>query len=164
MKSDRLSGEVCNPFPVPLHEAAVYYGGNIYVIDRSLAPGEAFRLDGRYPKNLEWRLTQRRVTSDSREVTVPWDPTSQDVPRILELMMFHGAAGGRNYTRLLHHYQAYVDLSDQLKMQRAVLVGRLDGRAATLQRDGDAMDSHYDRTWTVGRAVLPVVIERRSGT
>ena len=163
-KSDRLSGEVCNPFPVPLHEATIYYGGNLYVIDRSLAPGEAFRLDGRYPKNLEWRLTQRRVTSDSREVTVPWDPASQDVPRILELMMFHGSAGGRNYTRLLHHYQAYVDLSDQLKMQRAVLVGRLDGRAATLQRDGDAMDSHYDRTWTVGRAVLPVVVERRSGT
>ena len=92
-----------------------------------------------------------------KEITVPWNRSGVDVPRIVQIMMFHKAAGGRGYTRLLHRYQGCVDRSDNLKVGRGVFVGRAADRAAEIQRDGKSMGDNYGRHWTFYRIVLPVV-------
>lgn len=160
---ERVTGVVRNPFSATLIDPVLYFAGNVYSIDRNLGPGESARIEGRFPKNLEWRLTQRRVSEESREVSSPWEPSSVDVPRIMDVMMLYGAAGGQNYTQLSLQYQPFVDLSEQLKLQRAILGGRLERRATTLHRDGEPLDKEYDRQWTFGRVVLPVKLDKRSG-
>lgn len=164
LKGERLSGAVRNPFREPLLDAAIYFQSNVYPIDRTMAAGESIRLDGRFPKNLEWRLTRRRVSTESKEVTTPWHPEELDIPRIVEMMMFHSAAGGRNYTQLTLDFQPYVDMSEHLKLNRAILIGRLASRPTTLHRDGKSLGQQYDQQWTYARAILPVRVEKRSGS
>jgi len=160
---EKVTGVVRNPFSETLLDPVLYFAGNVYPIDRHLGPGESARIEGRFPKNLEWRLTQRRVSEESREVSSPWEPSSVDVPRIMDVMMLYGAAGGQNYTQLSLKYQPFVDLSEQLRLHRAILAGRLERRATTLHRDGEPLDKESDRQWTYGRVVLPVKLDKRSG-
>ena len=67
--------------------------------------------------------TSRRGDKYRQEVT-PYDQSSTDLPYILRTMMFYEAAGGRRYTGLWNAYQGFVDLSDLLKADRAILVAQ----------------------------------------
>ena len=87
---------------------------------------------------------------------MPWDEASRDVPRIVEMMMWHDAAGGRNYTGLLHRYQGEIDLSDHLRTGRAVLIARTDEPGAELALNGQAPPEENVRRWTWRRIVFPV--------
>ena len=77
-------------------------------------------------------------------------------------MMFDEAAGGHRYTGLLHRYQSFADLSDQLQMDRAILVGMVEGRdrpgvvAADLLDRQQPMNGPQDKHWTFYRFVFPV--------
>ena len=77
-----------------------------------------------------------------------------DVPRIVEMLMFHEAAGGARYTRLTHRYQSWLDMSDHLNLNRAVLVGRVAKGASRLLVGGDVIVP--DQQWVYYRIVLPV--------
>jgi hypothetical protein len=140
----------------------VLFGSWAFPLDRNLLPGEETRLSltSTY-RNLEWRLTRRRVTNENKDISTPWDGESLDVPRILEMMMFHDAAGGQTYTRLAHRYQAYLDLSNQLKMGRAILMGRGVEPATQLCRDGQPLTAAYEQHWTYYRIVLPVEVKKK---
>jgi len=151
-----LEGEIVNPLPVELHDCLVLYSVWAYRLERTggtLRPGQRTRVEVERPLNLEWRLTRRRVL-DNRNVTTPWNAQSLDVPRLIEVMMFHGAAGGDDYTSLTHRYQNYLDLSDHLQSGRAILLGRASEPGRTLEIDG-ADDPPGDR-WTFCRVLFPV--------
>ena len=150
-----LSGRMVNPLEVELNDCQVLYRNWSYPLTGSLRPGEAVAFDGLRPRNLEWRLTRRQVV-ESRDVSTPWDQASLDAARILEVLMFYQAAGGRKYTGLTNRYQPYLDLSEHLRMGRAILVGRGSEPAATLNRDGRSQEELTDRRWTVYRVVFPV--------
>ena len=105
-------------------------------------------------------LTQRRVVN-GRNVTTPWERQSTDVPRILQLIMFYEAANGRNYTQLLHDYQRSLDLSDQLRLRRALLVGRAADATTEIVLQGQAVAAEHRSSWTYYRLLFPVQ-ERRS--
>jgi len=126
------------------------------------------------PLNLEARLTQRRV-EQSKDVSTPWEQDSVDIPRIMQMLMFHEAARGRNYTGLTHRYQPKIDLSEHVRLGQAVLVGRAASVAGTLRvppafngtstRDAGARvpttdaplaESADTNTWTWYRVILPV--------
>jgi hypothetical protein len=157
-----LTGELTNPLPVELTDGMLAHNDWAYLIQGSFAPGQTIRIDEQTSlRRLDWRLTRRTVV-DTKDVSTPWDQSSTDVPRILEIMMFHRAARGQAYTELSHRYQAYVDLSDHLRMGRAILMGRAESRAADLVRDGQPMADNYDRHWTFYRVVLPVENESPS--
>ena len=79
-----------------------------------------------------------------------------DVGRVLEMMMFHNAAGGRAYTQLGDEYQQFVDLSHHLKLGRAVLFGRVKKPGTKLLRDGQEVRDELDVNWTYYRIVFPV--------
>ncbi len=156
--SNRLAGQLENPLPIELTECSVFFGQWLYRLEShggALAPGDTVQMERESPGNLEWRLTRRRI-EDARDVSTPWNQNDLEVPRILEMMMFHGAAGGDRYTQLKHRYQGFVDLSQQLRRGRAVLVGRGAQPATHVEIDGSEATEQYDRTWTFYRVVFPV--------
>lgn len=155
-----ISGEIVNPLTVPVRECVLAYNHWSYRLPQELAPGARVRFSRRLPDgNLVWRLTQKYVGEDYKEFATPWDETSRDVPRIIEMMMWHEAAGGRSYTGLLHRYQGDLDLSHHLRSGRAVLVGRVADSAAPLLLDGQPLDDATARRWTWYRVIYPVTVE-----
>lgn len=153
-----LRGTIRNPLPAELTDCALLFENWAYRLEGvrgRLGPGEATRIDREHPFNLEWRLMRRRV-KDTDLVITPWDAASKDIPRILEMMMFHGAAGAAGYTQLTHQYQGFVDLSDHLTAGCAVLVGRLAQPAVRLASPDIDLPERRDQAWTFVRVVWPV--------
>jgi hypothetical protein len=150
-----LRGEVINPLTSELADALVFYENWVYEISGKWLPGQRLSLEGRSPRNLQWRLTRRKVV-DSKDVSTPWDRAAYDVPRIVEILMFHKAAGGESYTELTNRFTPSLDLSDQLHTGRALIVGRGPGPAHDLQQHGQPLTSAVDRSWTFYRIVIPV--------
>lgn len=156
-RMEEIQGRITNPLDVELRDCVLFYGNLVWVYSgKTLGPGESFDVQSDARMKLRaWRLNHHRVV-DSQDVQDPWDTASHDVPRIVEMMMFHEAARGRTYTHLTHRYQAYTDLSDHLRMGRAILVGRAKTSIAHLQRKGRDLKENYDQHWTFYRLVLPV--------
>ena len=153
-----LRGNVVNPLPVELRDCMVLFENWAYRLDQTegqLAPGQTARIDRERPFNLEWRLMRRRVR-DISDVTTPWDPSLRDVPRIMEMIMFHEAAGGASYTQLTHGFQEDMDLSDHLNAGSAILWARSGERAAELSVEPRDETRDRDQFWTFVRIVFPV--------
>ncbi|HTQ39965.1 MAG TPA: hypothetical protein VMJ32_13130 [Pirellulales bacterium] len=150
----RLRGTVVHHLPAELRDGVLLFDRWAYPLG-TLTPGKSVALESLEPQTMDTYLTKRR-TVDAREEVPTYDRTSFDVPRIIEVMMFHEAAGGANYTGLLHRYQRFVDLTNQLKFGRAILVGRgPDG--AVVQIDGQPVaDDAANRHTSMYRFVLPV--------
>ena len=156
-----LRGEVHNPLEVDLVEALVLYQNSSYLIDGVLRSGETVSLDQLSHKDLRWKLQQRVVVSN-RDVSTHWDP--EDVrpghlPRILELMMFYGAAGGESYVDLTHRYQPYIDLSLALRTGRAILLGRCNEALSELSDDQELLSAEANAHWTYVRILFPVEMQ-----
>lgn len=153
-----LSGTVGNPLPVELTDCSLLFENWVYRLENVrgvLRPGESTRIDREHPFNLQWRLMRRRV-QDTNQAITPWDSASTDVPRILEMMMFHEAAGATGYTQLTHQYQGFVDLSDHVTSGCAVLVGRCSVPLVRLVTPGVERAEQASQAWTFVRIVWPV--------
>src|SRR5262249_11020276 len=82
----------------------------------------------------------------------------EDLSRIVEVMMFHEAAGAANYTGLSNRQGQFADFNDLLQFDQAILIGR-GANAAELQIDGQpASAAEMGRHETVYRFLLPVTI------
>jgi hypothetical protein len=100
-------------------------------------------------------LVRRRAIDEETRTMAAWDQRSFDVPRIMEMIMFHDAAGGREYTGLVHRHAAWLDLSRHIAAGRAILIGRVSAGATSLIKSADfPRDAVQD--WTFCRLVLPV--------
>jgi hypothetical protein len=82
-------------------------------------------------------------------------------------MMFFEEADGRQYTGLSNRYQGFVDFSNLLKTNLAVLVGRAEGGApeasgcgAELLCNGRPVPESQVRHTTIYRFVFPVETEQ----
>jgi hypothetical protein len=152
----QLTGQVRNPLPFSLEDCLLAFGDWAYSIERLEARGSV-AVDELTLRGLEYLLTRRKVDVKQMEnITTPWDPEDVDVPRILQMMMFHQAAGGRAYTGWLDRFQGYVDLSGHLTLGRAILVGRASQAGAHLKRDGQTLTDGREQHWTFYRIVYPV--------
>jgi hypothetical protein len=162
LRDDMLRGKLTNPLPFELRDCAVLIGTSIYPLDETLSPGETINMDlhGGKRRDLERRLTRRRVTHETKEEISPWDAGNLDVIRTMEVLMFHEASGGQPYTKLSNRYQPYVDLTEQLRLGRAVLVGRAEKPAATWLRGEQPLQNEPDKSWAYYRIVFPVTREK----
>lgn len=152
----RLHGVLVNPLKVELLDGVLFFETSAYKLKERLAPGERLALTPQSPVvHVERRLTQRRIV-DTGETKVAWNPESFDIPRIMEIMMFHDAAGGRAYTGLASRQQPFVDLSGHLKAGRAVLLARAETPAARILQDGQEVAADQSRQFTFFRLVFPV--------
>jgi hypothetical protein len=159
-------GTITNTLPFPLRNCILAYRGSAYDVG-TLAAGQAFRLEPTAKRSeLKTLLTgQRQVRVEGEKwqnETTPYDQSSTDLAYILRMMMFHEAAGGRRYTRLWNDYQDFVDLSELLKADRAILVAQTPIAASEghqggeLLRDGRPLTSSKDQHETIYRFVFPV--------
>ena len=158
-----LKGEFRQPLPVDLTDVLLIHGEKLFRLGK-LPAGQTVHVEDFPPLNLEARLTQRTVV-DAKDVSTPWDKASIDVPRILLMMMFHDAARGSSYTGLTNRYQPYLDLTDHVRLGRAVLAGRAPAGISQLQTPGgeSLVDPAEMQSWTWYRIVLPVH-PQQSGT
>ena len=161
-KSGRLSGTVKNPFDFRLKNCRLIYENWAYVLERPLEPSETFDLQTETKeKTLRGMLTRKVQESEklNRSNNTIWDPTDTKIDRIANMMMFYQAAGGSNYTGLSLDYQPFADKSDNLYLNRAVLVGEVDRQGVELLIDGERASEKYDQTVTVVRILLPVAVK-----
>ncbi|NQU20884.1 MAG: hypothetical protein HQ567_06340 [Candidatus Nealsonbacteria bacterium] len=158
----RLTGTIRNGLDVSLSECMVVYAGQVYNLDE-FEPGELIRLTTTAPHSgLGTLLTGRRLVplGDSYEVKEnEYIQSSKNTSAmyVLRAMMFYEGIDGQQYTKLSHAYQGFVDFSDLLQMNRAVLVARAPaGRAgAELLRKDRPVESPGEHL-TVYRFVFPV--------
>ena len=151
----QLRGEVRNPLKVDLAGCYLYFAPWAYQLGK-IPAGQTFLVGtSTVRRNLHWRLT-RRTLSEVSDLTTPWDQYSRDIPRIIEMMMFHAAAGGEKYTGLQNRYQSFVDMSNHLSIGEAVLVGRTTHPATELRRGAEPLEDDYDRRWAFYRFVIPI--------
>jgi hypothetical protein len=151
-----LAGDLVQPLDVPLEECLLAHGEKLYRLG-TVAAGQRLAIADFPPLDLEARLTQRRI-EQSKDVATPWEKDSIDVPRIVQMLMFHEAARGRSYTGLSHRYQGDIDLSEAIRLGRAVLVGRAkEGASRLVDGEGKLVVAEDEATgWTWYRVVFPV--------
>ena len=151
----KLVGSLASHLDAPLEDAVLFYDRWAYRL-RTLGPGQRIDVEtGLDPQTVDTYL--RHVTAQGdRNVALPYDRASFDVPRILEIMTTFELAGGQKYTGLTNNYQGFVDMSRLIRNGRAVLVGRSRIRATEMQRDGKSLSSDRGQHWTIYRYVFPV--------
>lgn len=156
-----LAGTIAHRLPFSLERCRLLHAGWLYDVG-TLRAGDVYDCGtGRGPRSLASSLTRRAAVKE-RDATPRWDATTTDVARILEVVGFHAAAGGRAYTGLPAGRLGRLDLSPLLAVDRAVLVGEL---AATTQvtswrvaaRSGAALPR--PAAPTLVRIVVPVSAE-----
>jgi hypothetical protein len=158
-----LDGELTNPLPIALTDSLVAFEDRLYRLGK-LQPGQMVSLGTLTPLNLEARLTELTFEG-SKEVSTVWKRDSNDLPRIVQMLMFHESARGRTYTGLTHRYQPYLDLSGHLGLGRAVLVGKaaepitrlVDGSELAHQDDLAQASDRTALTWC--RVIFPVRLQ-----
>ncbi len=156
-KDGLLTGDLRNPLDIELEDVLLAYDRWAYRLEGTFKANAVLRVENLQRRDLEWRLTQRRLMhSRTSYSTTPWDPASRDLRRILEIMMFHQAAGGPSYTGLGQSYQGWLDMSEHLRLGRAVLVGRARTAAMVLEANGQASVGEDGGEWTWYRLVFPV--------
>ncbi len=154
--TDAVMGTFTNPLPIRLANCVLLYGNWAYVMDRAIEPNETIDVESEMREKTLKGLYTRRRQSGGDDVNTPWDATDTSLSRILNLMMFYEAVGGEGYTKLTHDYQGYLDLSDHLRLGRAILVGQTLDVATPLKIDGTSMKADCDKKLTVARVVFPV--------
>jgi hypothetical protein len=175
VEEDRVpTGTLTNPFDFPLHDCLLAYGNWVYELGESgtVEPHQTVTIGPMLMRReLRTFLTGRKTVLDDdpahmkdkfHEELTPYDQGSVDVAYVLRAMMFFRAAGGRTYTGLWNRYQAFVDFSDLLQANRAVLVAGVPddvaaGRhGADLLSDGRPMAGPGDPHKVIYRFVFPV--------
>ena len=168
---DLPSGRIVNSLPLGLQNCLLVYDRWVYQLG-TLEPGQFARIDSLTERTeLKTLLTDRRMVPDEkgdkiRRQATPYDTSSDNIPYILRTMMFFDAAGGSRYTHLSNRYQPFVDLSDLLGPDRAILVAVGPDRqspGAELLRDGKYLDADQNRHVTMYRFVFPVT-EKEEGS
>ena len=131
----------------------------IYVPRGKLERGLNVRLEQLQRRDLEAHLTKRRVL-ESDDASAGWDPGSNDVARIADLMLFHGAARGESFTGLSHRYFGRLDLSDRLRQNNAILVIANAPSVGAITAVSEKGNPEAAQSWRYWRLILPVQSER----
>jgi hypothetical protein len=141
--------------PVPLKNAFLAHGDWMYRAHNEVRPGEVINVANLERKHLEYFFTRRSVLKD-KEVSAPWNQEETDIPRIMDIMMFHRGLQGRRYTVLSHRYHGSLDLTHLLHQGYAVLVGRSETPLVESTLGGKALEEANVRRWTYYRILYPV--------
>jgi len=156
-----LTGSLTSEMDQPLEDCLLAYGGWAYPLS-TIAPRASLEI-GPFlqQRRLETHLKRPRMVHDPAknqylQVSTPYDRASDDVGLILQQMMFYRIAKAQAYTRLFHRYQPHVDLSHQLVMGRAILLGRVPRAATAVKIDGHRIPDPQTKRDTFYRFILPV--------
>jgi hypothetical protein len=164
-RKELLTGTITNTLDFPLTQCILAYQDWVYDLG-TIEPGHSVDVGAEANRSeLKTLLTGRRLVAEEKDKyhqeSTPYDQSSVDVSYILRAMMFFEAAGGQHYTGLGNDYQGFVDLSNLLKTNRAILVAHAPADAVAvlgseLLRDGQPLRGPQDRHTVIYRFVFPV--------
>ncbi len=153
-----LAGSLQSRLDEPLRDCVLLYDRWAYPIG-TLDARARFSVEKKLEPQAVETYFKRQSLIDEQGALSTYDPTSLDVGRIVETMMFHQHLGGADYTQLSNQYQHFIDLSGLLRCGRAILVGRGPKAGGQLMRgitDLTPLENAGDRHWTFYRFVFPV--------
>ncbi|MEQ1830598.1 MAG: hypothetical protein ABL921_31895, partial [Pirellula sp.] len=156
---DQLEGSISNPLDVDLLDGILIYRRRAYTLKTRLRPGDEITFSAStVPKDVVRRL-QRRQHVGGEERSSPWSPAdTTKLDRLLELIAFHQAAGGSNYTSLYNRYLGALDCTDVIQLDRAILLAEVNDAslAWSVQRDGLPVQALDGQRKTFVRLLIPV--------
>ncbi|MCA9018109.1 MAG: hypothetical protein KDA77_22495, partial [Planctomycetaceae bacterium] len=169
----QLSGSLTHQFSGPLKEWILAYGNRVYLpvvnpeqLEASYIPASQTwningpRIESRNIKGYLTRAVSRRIEQKGQHnatvitVQTDYDPFSKDAYEILKMLTYHEMSGGFGYTRLSNLSAEQLDLSEQLRLGRAVLFARLDTPLSQVLLDDQQLDQKQQSTFL--RVVIPV--------
>ncbi|HAH44415.1 MAG TPA: hypothetical protein DCM07_06055 [Planctomycetaceae bacterium] len=171
----QLSGTLTHQFSSPLKDWVLAYGNRVYLpvinpeqLEASYIPvNQAWsingpRIESRNIKGYLTRSVSRRIEQKGQNnatiVTVQTDynPFAKEAYEILKILTFHEMSGGYGYTGLSNISGEQLDLTEQLRLGRAVLFARLDTPLSVAELDQSELDQENQDTYI--RIVIPVSI------
>ncbi|MBN2291485.1 MAG: hypothetical protein JXM70_03610 [Pirellulales bacterium] len=175
LDSEMLAGRITNTFDFPLEKCILAYDRWVYEFG-TIDPGETVRIkDAKTTQSLKTLLTGRRTVQSDDEKQVhqqatPYDGSSTNIDDILREMMFFKASGGKRYSHLTNNYQPFVDFSEIINLNRAVLVGygpetndkQPSRGGAVLLDDGQPLPAVQNQHKTVYRFVFEVNVDDKN--
>lgn len=130
LRQDELNGWIRNQLPWALENCRLIFGKYVYQLE-TIPAGGIVVVDRSIPRrDLRGFLTGTQLVKEKdsyRAQTSPYDVASTDWHYILEMMMFHEAAGGTGYTGLVHVAEGWIDFSSRLATNQAILVAEVAG-------------------------------------
>jgi hypothetical protein len=157
--TDRLAGIVTNRQSVPLEDAIIAFGKQVYELG-TLAPGATARVELSRERNLSGLLKdkQKNFLTDQ-----PWNREHRiDRADLMLAAMFHDSQSTLSSERALANDPLHdLDLSGQLALQRPMLVARIKRAGARLALD-NAPSAPKIEQLTLVRIILPLKKKAKS--
>jgi hypothetical protein len=160
-------GTFTHSLPIPVDEWLVAYGNRVYrPVERIGSRPEPLRPNQPWSpsdanvaqRELKGYLTGTKKTRvGESEILLEqekYDPLHRDAVDIVRMLTFHEAAGGKSYTGLDNQQLFEHDLTQLLRLDRAVLFGKIEPSVTRLELDGVAVEPA--RQTAIVRIVLPV--------
>jgi hypothetical protein len=178
----QLTGSIKLRLPETLEDCLLAYGNRVYFpvvyLDRKKTSnlpkfytwdiGRGQPLEQRELRGYLTEIYTKQIKRDNSKAgpdvldfSKAYDPSRRDLPYIMRMLSFHQAAGGRDYTGLRNDVLESLDLSQHLRMGRAVLMGRLRKSSAQWNVDGQPVADPEPMTYV--RLVLSVEKDANAG-
>jgi hypothetical protein len=151
--TDRLAGTVTNKLDIPLNDAKLAFGKQVYQLG-TIAPGATVRVELSSDRQLSGLL---KSESGSYMPGKDFSTQGSKINRanLIMAVMFHDSQGTTAERVLSSDPLRYLDLTGQLALDRPMLVARVDRPAARLVLDNAPANPKLDET-TVVRVILPL--------
>jgi hypothetical protein len=151
--TDRLAGTVTNNLDVPIQDAILAFGKQVYILE-DLAPGATIKVELKSDRNLSGYLKDKQPTYLSDR----YSNAELRISRadLLFAVMFHDSESTLATERVLTNDPLRdLDLTGQLALKRPMLVGRINRPGSRLVLDTHAPAPKIDQL-TVVRVILPL--------
>lgn len=171
----QLTGTLSHQFSGPLKEWVLAYGNRIYLpivnpenLETSYFHPQKnlnfnssnYNIESRNIKGYLTRSVSRRIQAKGQNTAnvitqqTDYNPFSKDTYEILKMLTFHELAGGFGYTGLSNLSSEQWDLTEQLRLGRAVLFARMDTPLSQPLVDEQQLNQEKQSTYI--RVVIPV--------
>lgn len=155
--SELLQDSVTNPLPVDLLDGRLIYQNWVYLLPTRFVAGSTIaKVDSLRQKNFRWLLSRQKALESSSE-NEAWRSGIPSTDRILEMMLYHEAAGGADYTSLHHRPLGHLDLSHVLDQDRCLLVGRVEQSICQFDLS-DADDQSLPKMQTERTSIVRILL------
>lgn len=154
---NRLVGSITNPLDVEIRNSRLLFQNRVYIFPRPLAAGETVDIyTGARERTTTFYFSRQQENGSDKEGGLAWNSQESSVNRIAEMLMFHEAARGKQYTGMSNGYQSEIDLSEQVNLNRAILFGHLGDICTQLNFESPMGSPEYDNCRTIVRLIIPV--------
>ncbi len=166
-----LKGTFRHHLPQPITEWIVVHGNRVYRADSAAGDFDVLKPDvdwnakaeGIYASDLKAFLIGARVVerggsqSSNRgatQISTPYDAQSTDAHYILTMLSLYNYAGGAEYAGLSHTQLKRLEVSDTVRLNHAVLIGRIDLPVTSLSVNNTNLEPAESQTLI--RLFIPV--------